>query len=125
MPSERITNSSPPTRATVSVSRTTVRSLRAIERSTTFPASWPHASFTALKPSRSTTISAKDSPVRRDRASACSIRSSRSFRFGRPVSGSRRAARSAVRMRWVKSHAPRAATADIESATVTAARILP
>ena len=67
VPSERITNSSPPTRATVSVSRTTVRSLRAIERSTTFPASWPHASFTALKPSRSTTISAKDSPVRGER----------------------------------------------------------
>ena len=96
VPMESTTNSSPPTRATVSASRTTASNRRASVFRTVSPARWPLTSFTSLKPSRSIAISVNGSPDRRDRRNACSMRSSSSARFGSPVSGSRRASECAV-----------------------------
>ena len=49
-PSHTITNSSPPTRAVVSVSRVTRRSRSAITDSTRSPAAWPCSSLIGLEP---------------------------------------------------------------------------
>ena len=68
VPMESTTNSSPPTRATVSASRTTASNRRASVFRTVSPARWPLTSLTSLKPSRSIAISVNGSPDRRDRA---------------------------------------------------------
>ena len=51
--SHSTTNSSPPSRATVSAGRTQLRSRRPTSIRTASPASWPKVSFTRLKPLRS------------------------------------------------------------------------
>ena len=67
VPIERMTNSSPPTRATVSVSRMIASKRRASDFRTRSPARWPRTSFTSLKPSRSIAIRVNGSPERRER----------------------------------------------------------
>ncbi len=82
------TNSSPPIRATVSMGRRAATSLSATRRSTASPAACPSESFTHLNRSRSTKSTAVHRPERFAWDRACSIRSTRRARFGRPVSGS-------------------------------------
>ncbi len=60
-PSCRMANSSPPSRATVSLSRTTSRSRNATSRSNSSPIGWPSVSFTALNWSTSRYSSANPS----------------------------------------------------------------
>ena len=120
VPIERMTNSSPPTRATVSISRTIASNRRASDFSTRSPARCPRTSFTSLKPSRSIAISVNGSPERRERRNACSMRSSRSTRFGRPVSGSRSASEWALSSRQLRTTPAAAATnAQTTSAAAT------
>jgi hypothetical protein len=85
-PSTRTTNSSPPRRPTVSLSRITVLSRVLTARSSSSPAACPKVSLTALKSSRSRNSTATGLFCRRARASACSSRSMMSARFGSPVS---------------------------------------
>ena len=87
--------------------------------STWSPASWPRMSLTSLNPSRSTTIKANASAVRRARCSACSIRSSRSARFGSPVSVSRSASDSAARVRPTSRSVNAVAAIDATAAMIT------
>ena len=61
----RIANSSPPMRATRSAGRTVARRRRDTSTSTSSPAWWPSASFTALNPSRSSTTTAPTGASRR------------------------------------------------------------
>ena len=63
-------------------------------------------------------MSVKCSPERRERRSACSIRSSRSTRFGKPVSGSRRAPDAARRSLQLRT-TPQAAAVNARIASVT------
>src|SRR5215213_7139501 len=83
-PACRIANSSPPRRATVSVSRTQARrrSVTALRRPS--PTGWPSVSLTLLKWSRSRQSTASVSP-RATRTSAFSISSRKSTRFGGDV----------------------------------------
>ena len=104
----------PPTRATVSASRTMASNRLARVFSTTSPARCPRTSLTSLNPSRSTAISVNGSPERRERRNACSMRSSSSTRFGRPVSGSRRASECAVSTRRLR-RTPAAAATNAQS----------
>ena len=60
-------NSSPPSRASVSSSRSSACSRGPIWRSTSSPAWWPSVSLSSLKPSRSTSSSASSSPRTRAR----------------------------------------------------------
>ena len=103
VPIERMTNSSPPTRATVSVSRTIASKRLANDLRTRSPARCPRTSFTSLKPSRSIAMRVNGSPERRERRKACSMRSSRSTRFGSPVSGSRSASEWAFSRRQLRT----------------------
>src|SRR5207244_2362448 len=61
-------NSSPPSRATKSLARRTVRSRRATSTSSPSPISWPCASLICLKPSRSMNTPASLAPRRRGRS---------------------------------------------------------
>src|SRR4051812_2678573 len=81
-------NSSPPSRATVSWSRTASLSESATSRSRSSPAWWPKRSFTPLKPSRSIATTAKRRPARACLATSYSIRSPSPRRLAAPVSGS-------------------------------------
>ena len=83
-----MTNSSPERRASVSPGRMrpAIRSATATRRSS--PTRWPWLSLTDLKRSRSTKRIATGWPRRPLRSRACSSRSSRRRRFGRPVSAS-------------------------------------
>ncbi len=113
------TNSSPPSRATMSTDRTTPKSRCAASTSTSSPWACPWMSLTSLNRSRSmkSTASARSSP-------GCDVRSSSharsSDRFGRSVRGSwvaawtsaRRDSRSGASRRFarsLRSPAPRAA----------------
>ncbi len=92
----RTANSSPPSRAAVSLRRRVRES-----RVPTAPSSWspvecPRVSLTCLKSSRSMKSRQVSADSRRPRSRARSIRSSSSVRFGSPVSGSWKA-------RWVSS----------------------
>ena len=83
----RTANSSPPSRATRSSSRTARVSRPATRRSSSSPIPWPSVSLTALKRSRSSMRSAKlSSPLlgRRKRPARVSVKCSR---LARPVSG--------------------------------------
>ena len=91
------TNSSPPSRQTVSLARTAPSTLPATWRSSSSPTSWPCRSLICLKWSRSRNISARQPPLRRASCSACCRRSWSSRRLGRPVSGSCWAWRASVR----------------------------
>ncbi len=82
--SHRMTNSSPPKRATVSPGRSASRSRCASATSSRSPALWPRLSFTTLKWSRSQNSTATVRLLRRLRASASSSRSRNSVRFGQP-----------------------------------------
>ena len=86
--SHTTTNSSPPSRATVSAGRTaaTIRSASAISSSS--PAAWPNMSLTRLKLSMSTNRTAALDSSRSATASACRMRSRHSVRFASPVSES-------------------------------------
>ena len=87
-PSNRITNSSPPKRATESEARTACVRRAPICCSSQSPLSCPRLSLTTLKRSTSMNTTATRAPLRRPRVSACSSRSLNSVRLGRPVSGS-------------------------------------
>ena len=82
--SSRSANSSPPSRASVSLGRIAVVKRRATSSSSWSPASWPSVSLTCLNPSRSTNSTASDSPVRAERDSDWSSRSRKSARLARP-----------------------------------------
>ena len=99
-------NSSPPCRATRSVSRVHPRSRSASCSQQRSPAWWPSESFTSLKLSRSRKSTPTPRSCRRARAIAISSISSKSARFGRPVSLSwyaRNATCSSARLRSVMS----------------------
>ena len=81
-------NSSPPSRAAVSDSRTTADSRIAAAASSSSPTLWPIVSFVTLKSSRSTNSTPVVVPSRLARASACAARSWNSRRLGSPVSAS-------------------------------------
>ena len=83
-----MTNSSPPIRAMVSVSRTSPRSRSATIFSSLSPAGWPNVSLTALNWSRSRWWTATISSPLDARSSACSSRSFSSTRLARSVSAS-------------------------------------
>ena len=78
-------NSSPPMRAIVSLSRTSARRRSATWHSSLSPTGCPRVSLTVLKKSRSSSWQAIRSP-RLARVKACSSRSLRRARLGRPVS---------------------------------------
>ena len=65
VPGRTATNSSPPTRARVSLSRSVLRRRAAAMRSTASPTGWPRPSLTFLKPSRPTVATEKPWPERR------------------------------------------------------------
>mmetsp|Transcript_67535 Transcript_67535/g.187136 ORF Transcript_67535/g.187136 Transcript_67535/m.187136 type:complete len:255 (+) Transcript_67535:352-1116(+) len=81
----RMTNSSPPWRASSSPSRTSERASSAVARNTASPTGWPCRSLTCLKWSRSKTTRATAQPWRRACASSPAARSTKARRFGRPV----------------------------------------
>ena len=83
-PTSRIRNSSPPWRATRSVSRMLSRSRSASWASSRSPAWCPSESFTSLKLSRSRNTTPTPVSLRRARAIAWSSISSNRCRFGRP-----------------------------------------
>ncbi len=87
-PSTSTTNSSPPRRPIVSLSRRTSPIRPATRRSSSSPTGWPKVSLTPLKPSRSMNIAEASTPRRRAWTSICSARSMISARFGSPVSAS-------------------------------------
>ena len=82
------TNSSPPSRATRSCSRTVARSSRATCTSSSSPASCPRLSLTVLKRSRSRNSSVSSPGWRLSRCSPASRCSRSSVRLASPVSGS-------------------------------------
>src|SRR6266702_1254663 len=86
--SSRIANSSPPSRASVSSSRTQPRSRPATPLSSSSPAACPSPSLTTLKSSKSRNRAAKRSGWRVRRASVWTTRSRNSARLASPVSGS-------------------------------------
>ncbi len=81
-------NSSPPSLATVSLSRTALEMRAATSLSSSSPVACPKRSFTPLKPSTSRNISATIPQLRLARTRAFSRRSANSVRLIRPVSGS-------------------------------------
>ena len=82
------TNSSPPRRATVSMSRTTLLSRCATTLSSSSPARCPSESFTSLKRSRSSKMTANVWPCRSASTMDWLMRSSIKTRFGSPVRAS-------------------------------------
>ena len=80
--SQQITNSSPPSRATVSSGRTVARRRVATSRSRASPPAWPMESLTALKWSTSRKSTATPDSRRSARSSAWASRSRRRARFG-------------------------------------------
>ena len=82
-------NSSPPSRATVSLARTHAASLAATRLSNSSPTSWPSESLIVLNRSRSINMNARPVRLRNALATPCSSRSLTSIRLGKPVSGSR------------------------------------
>ena len=90
-PGSRTTNSSPPKRATTSMSRASEASIRAVLISTRSPTSCPHSSLTRLKWSRSKAAIAMHRSSRRARGSSSDARSSKPRRLSRPVRASVRA----------------------------------
>ena len=90
-PSANTTNSSPPSRPTVSSWRMALANLAATATSSWSPAAWPKVSLMSLKLSRSKKRTATGVCSRRDRASIRSIRSRINARLGSPVSESCRA----------------------------------
>ncbi|MNT52619.1 hypothetical protein D3C72_1896520 [compost metagenome] len=78
-------NSSPPRRATVSISRTRDRRRLATWISNWSPALWPRLSLTTLKRSMSMKASVKRLWLRAARAMAWLMRSLSRLRLGRPV----------------------------------------
>ncbi len=103
----RITaNSSPPSRATVSVARTHAVSRAATRFSSSSPTWWPSESLIVLKRSRSMNMNAKPTWFLAALKTHCSRRSWSSTRLGSPVSASRVArysARSSARFLLVTS----------------------
>jgi hypothetical protein len=87
-PGRRIANSSPPSRATTSLSRTTLLRREATSCSTRSPASWPKRSLTFLKLSRSRSSSAGGGVPRAAWLRASSMASIRATRLARPVRAS-------------------------------------
>ena len=81
-------NSSPPSRATTSVSRMRASSTLAMSAITRSPAGWPSVSLTCLKLSRSSISSAPTVCSRRLRAISVRRSSPKRRRFFNPVSGS-------------------------------------
>ena len=86
--SQSTANSSPPSRPTLSLSRSASSTRAAVVRSRRSPASWPSESLITLKRSRSMNSTATSPPARRVRASAMPTRSRKRMRLGRPVTGS-------------------------------------
>ncbi|MNC67162.1 hypothetical protein D3C75_1176330 [compost metagenome] len=84
--SSSTTNSSPPSRATVSLSRMQPERRSATCRSNMSPRSCPSVSFSALKLSRSMRMTAPVCRLRELAASTCCKRSSMSRRLASPVS---------------------------------------
>ena len=85
VPGRTATNSSPPTRASVSLSRSVLRRRAAARRSTASPTGWPRPSLTFLKPSRPMVATAKPWPERRACAITMRMRSDSSRRLGSSV----------------------------------------
>lgn len=92
-------NSSPPSRATVSVPRTQPRIRAPACTSSTSPAACPSESLTSLKSSRSMHSTAGERSPARSAVMAAESRSHSSVRFARPVSGSWRACAAMVSSR--------------------------
>ena len=90
---DRIPNSSPPKRATMSPGRRWARSRGATARSSSSPAWWPRLSLISLKWSRSRKRIPTGEPETVARSSASLSESTKLSRLGRPVSESWRAAR--------------------------------
>ena len=88
MPSESTTNSSPPSRPTVSVARRATTKRRATAWRISSPASCPSVSLTSLKLSRSMKNAATGCCWRAARTSICAARSWISVRLASPVSES-------------------------------------
>ena len=82
--SNRTANSSPPSRAAVSLARISPTSRAATSRRSSSPASCPSESLTSLNSSRSRKSTARPGATSR-RASACSSRSRNRSRLARPV----------------------------------------
>ena len=80
------TNSSPPSRDTLSIGRTAANSRSENWRRTRSPAAWPRESLMSLKQSRSTNSTPVALPERLSSASDWVSRSISRVRFGRPVS---------------------------------------
>src|SRR4051794_41984504 len=85
--SQRTISSSPPKRATVSLTRSASAIRGATRRSSSSPAPWPRLSLTILKPSRSTKSTAVADPVRREGRRGGGRGGGGSGRGGGPVSG--------------------------------------
>src|SRR3954452_17797533 len=86
--SQTMANSSPPSRAAVSLARSTEVSRPANATRTASPMGWPCSSLIALKPSRSMISTQVGVRSRCPRSRACRSRSWKRIRLGRPVSGS-------------------------------------
>ena len=105
-PRSSTANSSPPSRATRSVRRNSLRMRAAVSISSESPAAWPSVSFTALKSSRSIRTSVNGWWPATAVATASSISCENVVRLPTPVSGSwwaRNETRSSARLRSVMS----------------------
>lgn len=120
-PWRRSANSSPPTRATMSPSRTQSTMRRPAPTRRLSATGCPKLSFTSLKSSRSNETTASQRWSRACNVSACDSRSSKTVRFANPVSGSRNARSAASDSRWRFSHAATACrrhTATVRKGTM-------
>ncbi len=95
-------NSSPPRRASRSVSRSAPDSAAVTRFSSSSPIRWPSVSFTFLKRSRSMNSTPTRRPLRFAFAIACVRRSCSSSRLGRPVSASRVARYCSRSSAWIR-----------------------
>jgi hypothetical protein len=120
MPSQRMVNSSPPKRATVSPGRMTSWSRLPSATSSRSPALWPRESLMNLNRSRSRNSTATEERLRWVRASASPIRSRKNTRFGRPVSASWAAWWASWAWAWMRSMAMSARWAASSSSPVSA-----
>ena len=96
-------NSSPPSRARRSVSRSAAVSAALTLFSSSSPIRWPSVSLTFLKRSRSMNSTPTRRPLRFACAIACARRSCSSRRLGRPVSASRVAMCCRRSSAWIRS----------------------
>ena len=96
-------NSSPPRRASRSVSRSAADSARVTCFSSSSPMRWPSVSLTFLKRSRSMNSTPTRRPERRACAIACASRSCSSRRLGRPVRASRVAMYCSRSSAWIRA----------------------